>query len=99
MKLPTPPKMTLSTRQLTVAAENIVAAQFALSGFDVLEQAGRARSLYDLVVAEAGGMMKVTVHGCVYGFRNVVDRNRRPPTARFDTWGFRVTSKFSGPVP
>jgi hypothetical protein len=92
--------MTLSTRQLTVAAEDIVAAQFALSGFDVLEQtAGQARSLYDRVVAEARGMMKVTVHGCVYGFRNVVDRNRRPPTARFDTWGFRVTSKFSGPVP
>lgn len=78
MKLPTPPKMTLSTRQLTVAAENIVAAQFALSGFDVLEQAGRARSLYDLVVAEAGGMMKVTVHGCVDGFWNVVDSYLEP---------------------
>ena len=63
----------LSSRQLSAAAENIVAAQFSIHGFDVLEQGGRARHFYDLGVANSGGMLKVTVHGSLRGFWNLVD--------------------------
>jgi hypothetical protein len=56
-----------------MAAENVAAAQFALYGFDVLEQAGRSCSAYDLGVAKAGGMLKLTVHGSIQGFWNLID--------------------------
>jgi hypothetical protein len=58
---------------LAVAAEAITAAQFALYEFDVLQQASRARFLYDLVVAKSGGMMKISVFGSQSGFWNLVD--------------------------
>lgn len=64
----------LSSSQITVAAESIVAAQFALSGFDVLEQSGRARPFYDLGVARSGGMMKVSVHSSLNGFWDLADQ-------------------------
>jgi hypothetical protein len=70
-----PPQKRLSTRQLSTAAENIAAAQFAMYGFDVLEQGNHARYFYDLGVANAGGMLKVTVHGSFRGFWNLVDPN------------------------
>jgi len=70
-----PPQKRLSTRQISTAAENIAAAQFAMYGFDVLEQGNRARYFYGLGVANAGGMLKVTVHGSFRGFWNLVDPN------------------------
>lgn len=63
----------LSTRQVSAAAENIAAAQFSMYGFDVLEHGRQARHFYDLGVANAGGMLKVTVHGSLRGFWNLVD--------------------------
>jgi hypothetical protein len=63
----------LSSRQISAAAENIAAAQFGLYGFDVLEQGVRGRFLYDLGVANADGMLKVTVQGSFRGFWNLVD--------------------------
>ena len=44
-----------------------------MCGFDVLEQGVRARYFYDLGVANAYGMMKVTVVGSFRGFWNLVD--------------------------
>lgn len=73
MKLLTSPKKTISSRHISVAAEAMAAAQFALNGFDVLEQAGRARFFYDLGVAKSGGMLKVSVHGSLDGFWDLVD--------------------------
>ena len=67
------PQLHLSSRQLSAAAENIAAAQFSLYGFDVLEQAGQARFVYDLGVAKSGGMMKVLVHGSLDGFWELVE--------------------------
>ena len=67
------PQLQLSSRQLSAAAENIAAAQFSLYGFDVLEQAGQARFVYDLGVAKSGGMMKVLVHGSLDGFWELVE--------------------------
>ncbi len=73
MRLLTSPTKQVSARQLSIAAENIAAAQFALHGFDVLEHAGRGRILYDLGVAKYDGMLKVAVHGSLDGFWNLVD--------------------------
>lgn len=67
------PHKRLSSRQISAAAENIAAAQFAMHGFDLLEQGGQTRYFYDLGVANAGGMMKVTVYGSFRGFWNLVD--------------------------
>jgi hypothetical protein len=75
MRILTPsiPQKRLSSRQVSAAAENITAAQFAMHGFDVLEQGGQTRYFYDLGVANSGGMMKITVHGSLRGFWNLVD--------------------------
>ena len=67
------PQPQLSSRQVSTAAENIAAAQFSLYGFDVLEQASRARFVYDLGVARSGGMMKVMVHGSLDGMWDLVE--------------------------
>ena len=67
------PQLQLSSRQVSAAAENIAAAQFSLYGFDVLEQAGQARFVYDLGVAKSGGMMKVMVHGSLDGLWELVE--------------------------
>ena len=67
------PQKRLTTRQISAAAENIAAAQFAMHGFDVLEHGGATRQFYDLGVANSGGMMKLTVHGSLRGFWNLVD--------------------------
>jgi len=64
----------LSSSQVSVAAQAFAASQFALSGFDVLEQAGRARFYFDLAVARSGGMMKVSVHASCNGFWDLADR-------------------------
>lgn len=74
MRLLTSPYRRLSHRQISVAAQNIAASQFALYGFDVLEQGGHAKSAYDLGVANSGGMMKVSVQASVDGFWSLVDR-------------------------
>ena len=79
MRLVTSPVTTLSSSQIATAAKSIVAAQFALCGFDVLEQAGRVSASYDLGVARSGGMMKVSVHASVDGYWNLVDRFLDPP--------------------
>lgn len=55
----------VTARQFAVAAESIAASQFALNGFDVLEQAGQARFAYELGVANARGMLKVAVYASV----------------------------------
>ncbi len=67
------PQPQLSSRQVSAAAENLAAAQFSLFGFDVLEQAGRARFVYDLGVANSVGMMKVLVRGSLDGFWDLVE--------------------------
>lgn len=67
------PQPQLSSRQVSAAAENLAAAQFSLFGFDVLEQAGQARFVYDLGVAKSGGMMKVLVRGSLDGFWDLVE--------------------------
>lgn len=67
------PNVNISSRQMSVAAESIAAAQFALNGFDVLEHAGQARFAHDLVVAKSGGMLKLTVHASFGGFQNIID--------------------------
>jgi hypothetical protein len=64
----------LSSSQISVAAEAFAAAQFALSGFDVLEQAGRSRHVFDLAVARSGGMLRLSVHASFNGFWDLVDR-------------------------
>lgn len=64
-----------SPRQIATAAESYAAAQFALCGFDILEQASRADYHYDLGVARADGMMKVAVHASVNGFWDLADRH------------------------
>lgn len=46
---------------ISIGAEGIAAAQFARCGFDVLVQAGRDKSWYDLVVSRAGYLLKVSV--------------------------------------
>jgi hypothetical protein len=46
---------------ISVGAEGIAAAQFARCGFDVLVQAGRDKSYYDLVVSRGGTLLKVAV--------------------------------------
>lgn len=71
MKLLTSPQKKISNRHMSVAAESIVAAQFALCGFDVMEQATRAR--FDLGVKKSGDTMKVIVHGSLDGFWDLVD--------------------------
>lgn len=74
MRLLTPsPQRRLSSRRLSAAAENIAAAQFAIYGFDVLEQGAQARYVHGLAVANADGMMKLVVHGSIRGFWNLVD--------------------------
>ena len=70
----TSPPRKLSNSQIAIAAESFAAAQFALCGFDVLEQAGRARFFYDLGVATSGGMMKVSIHASFNGFWDLADR-------------------------
>lgn len=74
MKLLISPNKKIASRHMTVAAESIAAACFALTGFDVLERAGQARFAYDLAVARAGGMMKLSVHASDGGFWNLVDK-------------------------
>jgi len=64
----------LSSSQISMAAESIVTAQFALAGFDILEQPGRARPFYDIGVARSGGMMKISVHASFNGFWDLADR-------------------------
>ena len=74
MRVLTPiPQKRPSSRQVSAAAENIAAAQFAMHGLDVLEQGRRARYFYDLSVANSAGMMKVTVYGSFRGFWNLLE--------------------------
>jgi hypothetical protein len=68
------PHRTLSSSQISAAAEAFAAAQFALAGFDVLERAGRGRPYFDLAVASSDGMLKVSVFASFNGFWDVVDR-------------------------
>jgi hypothetical protein len=62
-----------SSRQLSTAAENVASAQFAMYGFNVLEQGPRARYFHDLGVANSSRMMRVTVYGSFGGFWKLVD--------------------------
>jgi hypothetical protein len=52
-----------ATWQLTLGSEGIAAAQFARCGLDVSVQSGRDKPWYDLVVAKAGNLLKVSVKG------------------------------------
>ena len=52
-----------SSWQIAVAAQGIAAAQFARSGFDVSVQYGADKPNYDLVVARADNLLKVSVQG------------------------------------
>jgi len=67
------PVKALDERHISAAAQNIAAAQFALHGFDVLDQAGRARYSHDLGVASTGGMMKIMVHASLKGLWGLID--------------------------
>ena len=71
--------------QITVGAEGIAAAQFARHGFDVTVQSGPYKPRYDLVVAKAGHLLKVSVMGSEDGIwsptlsylRRASDQSRR----------------------
>src|ERR1035438_1549235 len=52
-----------ATWQLTLGSEGIAAAQFSRCGLDVSVQSGRDKPWYDLVVAKAGNLLKVSVKG------------------------------------
>jgi hypothetical protein len=52
-----------SLGQTALASEGIAAAQFARCGFDVSVQYGADKPIYDLVVAKAGILLKVSVKG------------------------------------
>jgi hypothetical protein len=52
-----------SSWQIAVAAQGIAAAQFARCGFDVSIQYGTDKPNYDLVVARADKLLKVSVQG------------------------------------
>lgn len=67
------PTQTLTYRHVSTAAQNIAAAEFALQGFDVLEQAGRASHSHHLSVATSSGMIKMVVHGSLDGLWELVD--------------------------
>jgi hypothetical protein len=69
-----PSQKKLSSSQISVAAEAFATAQFALAGFEMLEQVRRARFYFDLVVARSGGMMKISVYASFNGFWDLVDR-------------------------
>lgn len=75
MQSATSPLISLTYRHIATAAKNMVAAQFALHGFDVLSEAGRTYYSYDLSVATRRGMMKIMVHGSVDGQWDLVDPN------------------------
>lgn len=55
------PSLRIPTWPISVGAEGIAAAQFARCGFDVLIQACRDKSWYDLVVTRTGTLLKITV--------------------------------------
>jgi hypothetical protein len=57
---------TSPSRQLTVSAEGIAAAQFARCGFDVSIQFGPNKPAYDLFATKAGNLLMV----CVMGSQN-----------------------------
>lgn len=76
------PQLTVNYRHVLAAARNIAAAQFELHGFDLLEQAGRASSSYDLGVVSSGGMMKIMVHGSLDGLWSLVDPYLAKPKPR-----------------
>lgn len=71
--------------QITVGAEGIAAAQFARYGFDVTVQSGAYKPRYDLVVAKAGHLLKVSVMGSDDGIwaltrsylKRVIDQSRK----------------------
>lgn len=65
-------QLTVNYRHVLAAARNIAAAQFALHGFDLLDQGGRASYSYDLGVVSTGGMMKIMVHGSLDGLWELV---------------------------
>jgi hypothetical protein len=67
------PAHTLTYRHLSAAAQNIAAAEFALQGFDVLDQTGHAAHPHNLSVATSSGMMKMVVHGSLDGLWDLVD--------------------------
>lgn len=76
------PPRKLSSSQIATAAKSFAAAQFALSGFDVLEQAtSQSRFYYDLCVARTGGMMKVSIHASLNGFWDLVDHYMKSSSA------------------
>jgi Holliday junction resolvase-like predicted endonuclease len=55
--------MTFSSRNVGVAAEAVVACQFARCGFDVSVQYGANQPEYDLIVARGEELLKVSVKG------------------------------------
>jgi hypothetical protein len=57
--------------QITVAAEGIAAAQFARCGFDVSVQHGADKPKYNLVVAKADNLLKISVRGSQDGLWNI----------------------------
>ena len=67
------PTHTLTYRHLSAAAQNIAAAEFALQGFDVLDQTGRTAHPHNLSVATSSGMMKMVVRGSLDGIWDLVD--------------------------
>jgi hypothetical protein len=60
-----------SSWQVAKAAEGIAAAQFARCGFDVSVQHGADKPGYELVVAKADNLLKVSVKGSQDGFWNL----------------------------
>jgi hypothetical protein len=71
---------TSPSRQFTVAAEGIAAAQFARCGFDVSVQYGPNKPKYDLFVTKAGSLLTVCVMGSQDGSWDITQYYLKRPT-------------------
>lgn len=67
MNVAAPAQSKPSPWQVSVGAEGIAAAQFARYGFNVTVQSGLYKPRYDLAVAKAGHLLKVSVMGSENG--------------------------------
>jgi hypothetical protein len=82
-----------SSWQVTVAAQGIAAAQFARCGFDVSVQYGADKPKYDLVVAKAGNLLKISVKGSEDGLWNLAQ-----PFLKRATDLSRINADYAGAI-
>jgi hypothetical protein len=88
-------KTKASSWHVAVAAEAIVAAQFARCGFDVSVQYGADQPEYDLIVAKGDRMLKVSVKGSQDGSWGLTQSYLKEANyhAAIDAWLLRHGAK------